>query len=212
MKGLLLKDYYLIKSSVWMMVIIIIPLTLLQLFLFKAVLLSVTPLLFAILFYLLANNTFSIDDSSKWNKISATFPVSPKILVGEKYVLHLLSILFGTVLGILINYIGTIVKPDFQISSYFNHVVILGIIMPLLAGTINLPLCYLFGKNATLSPVFLILSYVPAAVIGFAIRNRITTSEPSSSILIMLAFLGGTILFYLVSCCITYRAFRKRDI
>lgn len=212
MKGLLLKDYYLIKSSVWMMAVIIIPLTLFQLFLFKAVFLSVAPLLFAILFYLLANNTFVIDDSSKWNKLSATFPVGLKTLVGEKYVLHLLSILFGTALGILINFIGTIIQTDYHMGSYFIHVVILGLAMPLLAGAINLPLCYLFGRNAALSPVFLILSYVPAAVIGFLIRNHITAAEPSSTLRSMLIFLGGTILLYFVSCCITYKAFGKRDI
>lgn len=157
MKGLLLKDFYIMRDSSLIMV-----LTMVIVGVVLAVLSSPWLLLTVVTTSLsmAAATTISNDKITQWDKFSATFPVSRKQIISSKYYMYVLLGILGIVLGAIISISVSVLNHSFDVNSLLMYSC-LAIIISLLPGSVNIPLSYLL--DAEKSIVGLILSYMVAA-------------------------------------------------
>ncbi len=157
MKGLLLKDFYIMRDSSLIMV-----LTLVIVGVGLAVLSSPWLLISvaAVSLSTAAVTTISNDKITQWDKFSATLPVSRTQIISSKYHMYVLLGILGIVLGAIISISVSVLNHSFDVNSLLMNSC-LAVIISLLPGSVNIPLSYLL--DAEKSVVGLILSYVVTA-------------------------------------------------
>lgn len=207
MKGLLLKDFYIIRDSAPIMVLTMVIIGV------ALAVLSSPWLLVAVVAASLSTaavTTISNDKITHWDQFSATLPVSRKQIISSKYCMYLLLGLVGMLLGAIISITMSVMNHDFEISALILHVC-LGIILSLLPGSINIPLSYLLDAEKGI--VGLMLSYVltAGALAGVSILlSRLMNMEESMLLLygIVAAF---SIVAYLISWRIVPNIMSRKD-
>lgn len=157
MKGLLLKDYYMMRDSSFIMILIM-------------AILGVVLAVLSSPWYLLviatsslsmaAVTTISNDKITQWDKFSSTLPVSRAQIISSKYYMYVFLAILGIVLGAIVSISVLVLKQSFDADSLIMYSC-LAIIISLLPGSVNIPLSYLL--EAEKSVVALILSYVVTA-------------------------------------------------
>ncbi len=162
MKALLLKDLYNIGHNAKQMIIVMI---------FVAVCIipssgvySYIPVC-SVLFCMMTTTTFSMDERSGWTKYALIMPVSPKTYVLEKYVLHLIFSLTGTLLGTLSAFVFSFFTHTFDANTFLGCS-LAGLLIALYFGSLHIPFLFRFGaEQARL--MMIVMALIPASV-GFA--------------------------------------------
>lgn len=110
MKGILLKDFYIIRRQILFVSLFLIPLVVLTFF-------SPSSVTFLVIFIFLGSMmptaALSYDGRSKWDKLQRMLPVSRKKIVMEKYLLGWICAGIGLALAV----IGTVVVRAFQLKK-----------------------------------------------------------------------------------------------
>lgn len=172
MKGLLLKDYYIIKSSLLILAVVFIIIGASLSYLSTPWVLTV---LATVLLGMIVATTITMDKTSGWIKTVLTTKISRGAYADSKYISYLGLSLIGLVFGILFGYIAsTVVGKNNDGAMVF---VCVSVAMALLAGGIILP--FYFLADETKSMLGSIIAYpVSAGVfIGlfFLLGNHLST-------------------------------------
>lgn len=161
MKGLLLKDFYNLRTTLkTMLMILVIFLAFVIIRHYEFAL----PLIPVLLSSSLLTTVINLDKHSKWNMLMVTAPIERKQLVQEKYALLMLLNICGILIGTAVS-IPFIVSGKIKLVSFID-MTLLGWSISLLQGTIFLTLSYLFDKNLMEKlELMMVVSYV----VSFAI-------------------------------------------
>lgn len=156
MKGLLIKDFYIIKKQCYFTFILAAFFLILYAFMQT----NIFPLMFSILFISATLvNLLYYDDFYKWNTFEITMPVSRKEIVTEKYLILLIilipSILISSSIYFFIN------KDIFSTLNILYALLSIGLILPI----IIFPFYYKFGYGKA-RLMTLIVSGICGAIIG----------------------------------------------
>ena len=157
MKGLIIKDIYVIKDG------LLIPILILALLgTVLSVLSSPWILVVAVTCSLAMQTTMTIptDKLSQWYKFSVTLPVSRIQFVRSKYVMYAMFGILGLLLGGAIAVTVTMITGDFQMEIILTFVCIAVSIL-LLPGSVNIPLAFLLNEEQ--SVVGIVISYIVSA-------------------------------------------------
>lgn len=161
MKGLLMKDFYNLRTTLKTMLMILV------IFLAFVIIRDyefALPLIPVLLSSSLLTTVINLDKHSKWNMLMITAPIQKKELVQEKYALLMLLNICGVLIGTAVS-IPFIVSGKIKLVSFID-MTLLGWSISLLQGTIFLTLSYLFDKNLMEKlELMMVVSYV----ISFAI-------------------------------------------
>lgn len=146
MKGLLLKDLFLLKNS--------IPITLFTTLLIGAALARMnTPWLLipitAAAFSMTAVTTIATDKATQWDKFSATLPVSKAKLVSSKYLLYLIQGLVGTILGIVFSSVAFVLTNGFDGPFAYDYL-LMALTLGLLPGTFSIPMGFILTEEQSI--------------------------------------------------------------
>lgn len=154
MKGLLLKDFYIIREGLLMLI-----LTFIAVGAGLAILISpwVLIIIAATTLSLQAATTIQNDKSTQWNKFSATLPISRTQIVKSKYLLYMILCITGIVLGIVVSLVASVFKHEFDVYNMFSYSC-LAIIVSLLPGSVSIPCAFFFDEEKSI--LGLILSYI----------------------------------------------------
>ena len=210
MKGLFLKDFYMMKKYCRYYLLIMLIFLLVSVFsdnnfffiLYPVILSSMIPV-----------TLISYDEKSKWNFYADTLPVSRKQLVSVKYMMML--ILLGT--GILL--IGVI---QFGRMLYFQNfsvetlVLLTGIL--LIAGTLSssllLPVIFKMGVEKGRLAYYLVLGVICAVFAGMGVLTSKESVQnvflPSVKTVWIIA--GGAVLLFIFSWFLSVRFYQKREL
>ena len=210
MKGLFLKDFYMMKKYCRSYLLIMLIFLLVSVFsdnnfffiLYPVILSSMIPV-----------TLISYDEKSKWNFYADTLPVSRKQLVSVKYMMML--ILLGT--GILL--IGVI---QFGRMLYFQNfsvetlVLLTGIL--LIAGTLSssllLPVIFKMGVEKGRLAYYLVLGVICAVFAGMGVLTSKESVQnvflPSVKTVWIIA--GGAVLLFIFSWFLSVRFYQKREL
>ena len=145
MKGLLLKDWYQVKTNMRMMYLTV--LAVLAIWMFSTSNAYVFPVSYAAIFLgILPVNLLTYDQSVGWVEYGRTLPVSKKTLVAEKYLIGLFCAAAAVVIGglfITVISLRTGTTPDKDALSLLAG----SVCDILLINGISLPLLYRFGAE-----------------------------------------------------------------
>ena len=208
MKGLLLKDFYIIQDSLLMLFIIFVVTGAAMAFLISPwVLMSMTATTLSII----AITTIQNDKSTQWNKFSATLPISRIQIISSKYCLYLLLCAMGVVLGLIVSVSASILKSNFDINSLLLNLY-LAIIVSLIPGSISIPCSFLIEEEKII--VGIVLSYIATAVllIGFTSILRHFINMEDNMNLVYGIITVVSVVVYLLSWLICPKKLCNRDI
>lgn len=164
MKGLLIKDFILLKKAITNTLVIAIILTGYCLFRGLSIGVVIIPTL---LCAAIATSSLKLDWSTRWDKIVLTMPVNRNNLVFSKYVELLILATSGLLIGIVLVVFKSFFNPDISIGTS----IVIGIVcfaMGLISGSIHMLLAYKFGgDNLENSEILLLAAYgIGGAVIA----------------------------------------------
>ncbi len=208
MKGILLKDFYIIQDSLLMLFIIFVVTGAAMAFLISPwVLMSITATTLSII----AITTIQNDKSTQWNKFSATLPISRMQIISSKYCLYLLLCAMGVILGLIVSVSASILKSNFDINSLLLNLY-LAIIASLIPGSISIPCSFLIKEEKII--VGIVLSYIATAVllIGFTSILRYFINIEDNMNLVYGIITIFSVVVYLLSWLISPKELCNRDI
>jgi hypothetical protein len=227
MKGLLQKDYYIVRGGVLMVGVMIGILALVVLAIMFAlattdakVSAAVSSLasnmiwLFPVVLALMLSNalvtTISTDKVTQWDKFSATLPVSRAQIVSSKYFMFALLVLLGIAAGAIISIAASIYWHSYDTKEAFMYAC-LAVVLSLLPGSVNIPFAYLF--DAEKSVIISILSNLltAGAFIG-AIRLLRYTDIGENVLLLYGTIAAFSVAAYVLSWRICRRIVYRKDI
>ena len=201
MKGLLLKDYYLIRSTLLFNLIVFIVIAAGMSFLVSTWVLTV---LSTIMLGTLSVTTINLDKNSGWRKVSCVLPVSRKTIVDSKYALYLLLSGAGLVLGFVLGGAAALLKnePDSASMLIFAGI---SVAMALLSGSISIPCNLLLSEEKSI--IILILAILLSAAV-FIVASLLTGDRLVTCA--VTAVLG--VILYAVSWIFARKFIARRDV
>ena len=195
MKGLLLKDWYQVKTNMWMMYLTVLAVLAIWILStsgdssfavnYSAVFLGIMPA------YLL-----SYDHASGWTEYSFALPLSKELQVAEKYLVGLLCAAAAVVIGglfITVISLRTGTTPDKDALSLLAG----SVCAILLINGIMLPLYYRFGAEKARMLYMLMFAGMGAALGGGTVLMD-AVPEPDAAIAIV-GVLAAVLVLYALS-------------
>lgn len=201
MKGLLLKDYYLIRSILYIILVVFLVVGIGLSFLTSTWVLTVIA---TVMLGMISVTTINMDKSSGWRKISAVLPVSRKTFLDSKYILYLLLSGIGLFLGIILSLIVSTFKGQFDYQSMLLFISI-SIAMALFSGSMTIPFAFLFSEEKSM--LGLIVAYPLSAMVFVGAALLIDNKLIACS---LVAITG--IVLYIISWAISRKHIANRDL
>lgn len=202
MKGLLLKDFYIIRDNLLVITITFIAVSSGMAFLVSPWVLIVIA---STILSNLAASTITSDNTSQWSKFAVTLPVRKQQVISSKYVLYLLLCLCGIVVGIVISSGLAIIRQEFEMESIFLYFCV-GLIVSLVSGSVMIPCNFIFREEK--SVLSMILSYIATSVLLVAyilIANSFIDVKGNILLIFGIGSIIG-ILIYLLSWIVAQRS------
>lgn len=194
MKGLLLKDFYIVKDN-----FLIIMITFIAVGSGMAFLVSpwVLIIIASTILSNLAASTISSDNTSQWSKFAVTLPVRKQQIISSKYIMYLLLCLCGIVVGIIISSGIAFIRQEFELESMFLYSSI-GAIVSLVSGSVMIPCNFIFREEK--SVLSMILSYIATSMLFVAyilITNSFIDVKSNLLLIIGIGSIAGTLIYLL---------------
>lgn len=193
MKGLLLKDWYQVKTNMRMMYLTM--LAVLAILVFSTSNAYVFPVSYAAVFLgILPVNLLTYDQSVGWVEYGRTLPVSKKTLVAEKYLIGLFCAAAAVVIGglfITVISLRTGTTPDKDALSLLAG----SVCAILLINGISLPLLYRFGAEK--ARMIYVLTFAGLGALlggGGAVMDELQQNGPGSGPLPVPLWLAAVLL------------------
>ena len=160
MKGLLIKDILGLRRYFFSFAVICLAFLILSVLMKTAMFVSS---ILAVLFLMMPLTVFSYDESAKWDAYGLTLPVSRKQIVLSRYVLTLLMLAVGALIGAVFTYGITLLPGVEETSQGMLEVIPVICGMGLIILAVVFPLIYKFGAEKgryLMIAVFLLLMIV----------------------------------------------------
>ena len=155
MKGLLLKDFYLVRAT---LAIILVTYAVIGIGMSIMSDPWITVVIGAVMFGIMSASTINMDKQYGWNKFEVTLPVSKARIVDSKYLLYLLFSVLGFVVGVALSLIICAVKPDLMPADEMIRLYLsIAAAMALFAGGVQIPGNFLLSAEKAM--ITLIVAY-----------------------------------------------------
>ena len=208
MKGLLLKDWYMVKKYCRAYLLIAIVFIAISFFSNDNMFFVFYPCL---LCGMIPVNLLAYDERSHWMQYSGTFPYTKTQIVSGKYLIGLLAQLAvlaatGIAHGVKMYAAGNFVLGDFAV------LMLLMLIVSTLSSSICLPFVFKLGVEKGRTAYYVMVGFVcGASVLASSIlRGQLMGEIQPNLILGLLAILGISV--YILSWYLSVMFFKKREI
>ena len=211
MKGLLTKELLVLLRNNRTQLIIILMFIILGVFLKNPVYVMFVPLLLP----MLTKQVLAVDETSKWDRYSACFPVDRKKIVASKYLVILISAVLAIALTALsftlMKYIKTDTEnPVTDLTPYLGIAVAESFILPSLAY----PFDFKFGTAKGRIMYYLVTAVGVAAMSASLMGDAKTSllSKISNSSTLALICVSVSAVAFIISWFISTKAYESREI
>ena len=201
MKGLLLKDYYLIGSVLWILLAAMAVIGIAMAVLTSAWALVVIA---TVMLGMVSVSTINMDKASGWYKVSRVMPVARQAVVDSKYLLYLLLSGVGLLLGKVLGMVASQIQGGQSGEEALLYLTI-SVAMALLAGSVTLPCSFLFSEEKNVLAIF--LAYPAAAGIFAGVVVPLGVTPLSGSLVA-----GISVVLYAASWVLARRKIAFRDV
>ncbi len=197
MRGLLLKDFFLVRSVLGILLLVLLVVGSGMSVLTSTWVLTVVS---TVMFGMIGVTTIGQDKASGWNRVAGVLPVSPRAVVDSKYVLYLLLSGAGFVLGGFIGMLGALVQAQADGAVF----AVISLSIALLSGSVTIPCNFLLGEEKGIVSLIAAYPLSTAIFIGAAAIWR----DPLTS---GLAVLAVGVALYLTSWLAARALLPRRD-
>lgn len=205
MKGLLLKDWYMITRYCRFLYLIDLAFIVGALFLPGYAIFLAYPALFAAV---VPMTLYSYDEREKWHVYSGALPVSRAQLVSAKYIVGLLSEAAVLLLTVLIRVAARPFLPGGAQDELLP--ILMAAPLSLVTPALTLPLMFRLGAEKGRIAYILVIAGVCAAAVS--LLNRDVASLTQSVTLSPAVLCAAALALYAVSWLLSVAMYRKREL
>lgn len=215
-KGLIIKDLLELKSYKKNFLLSIVIYALLIITNSKSEdMSSIGAVMVMFLFSVYSLATFNYDEKTKADRYILTLPLTKKEIILSKYILCILSVILGSIVGLLLGvsipYLTTKVLPDIEETLSF---ILGGFLAMSFMQSIQIPCIYKYGAEKGRTQIYLIMMFI-ALIIGilyYLVPNINLTFLNKYSYIIPIIIIILIILNYLISYKISLNIYSKKDV
>lgn len=201
MIGLLIKDLYVLKKQLKLLLIFLLFYAFLSysgdnssMFIYMAVMFG----------FFLPITSISYDDRCEWNKLALTMPIRSTSIVLSKYLLGILGIGFGILCFLLLT-----VFMNSSLSADTLQTALVSISIGAAVLSIYLPICFKYGVEKSRF-IIIAIFMIPTFLVGFLMNGnyiKVPTKEQITHLINLVPFLavGLLIISILISSSIMKR-------
>ena len=206
MKGLIIKDLFLLRKQGKMLLLLAIFYTVFSIFTKN---ISMLGAIVAVLCTMMTITTLSYDEYCKWDRYALAMPVSGTSIVLSKYILGLLLTLAGFITAAVIIVGIVAITGEMPFGEALFTIFCTSIISLLFLSAI-LPLLFKFGVEKGRILLMLVI-FIPAALIY--LLYKLGFQIPDSETLKLLAWLSpiAVILIGFLSVWLSIRIYKKKE-
>lgn len=211
MKGLLLKDIYMVKScrTVFLIDAVFIAISF---FSKENVMFLMYPTLIS---GMLPITLLSLDERNRWVQYSGTLPCTRFRIVSEKYIIGLLISLATTIFVLICMIVRTNIFHD--LTAFDSVIFSVGIFaVSFIFPALCLPFCFKFGTEKGRIAFFILFALIAAgfaaATNGGDIEKIIIAIEKSNPALVMAISAASIIAIYIASWAISAAIYKNKEI
>lgn len=203
MRGLLLKDFYLMRAGAAAMIVTFIIVGVGITFLIDPWLVS---LISSVIFGMLSASTIGVDKQCGWNKLAATLPVSRATVIDSKFLAYLLCSAVGFGLGVVLCLVIATVRPELLTSPEMIRIQLsLAAAMAVFGGALIIPSGFLLSVEKSL--ISSMVTYPIIAGIFIAVASLTDDRILACNIL-----LAVSVIVFAASWLASRKLIAKRDI
>ncbi|MCI8599388.1 MAG: ABC-2 transporter permease [Lachnospiraceae bacterium] len=212
MKGLLLKDIYNLRKVSRQYLLILLFFTLYCFFLKNP---TFFPMMTILSFSMLILTSLGYDEAVSFDKYALTLPVCREDLVRTKYVMFLLLLGTGSVIGMLGNLTINFLIPDVE-SLAEQLVSILSVVAVfLIVFSTMLPLVFKMGvEKARMLLMVCYIAIFGVIYLGITLMKKLNLEDILTEPMMIGLAIGGivlAVLYVFASYCMSVRIIRKRE-
>jgi len=208
MKGLLLKDWYMMKKYCRAYLLIAVVFIAVSLFSDDNMFFAFYPCL---LCGMIPVNLLAYDERSRWMQYSGTLPYTKKQIVSGKYLIGLLAQITMLIVTGAAQALKMSVGGGFKFGD-FAVLMLLMLIVSTLTSSICLPFVFKLGVEKGRTAYYIMVGFVcGASVLASSImRGQLMTEIQPNLVLALIAIIGISI--YILSWYLSVMFFMKREI
>ena len=206
MKGLLIKDIYNLKKTISMYFVIVALLISYCIFTKKNAFLPIVPVL---IFSTMITGSFTKDNSTKWDRLAVTMPLTRKNIVWSRYILFFIILAVGSIIGV-IAMMFPIMKGSVNIVTEME-LLLFGMIISMFSGGVSMLLLFSIQSIVDKVELVTVISYLLGAGISLGIVHLLNIII-KTKVLGLFAGIVSAFVFLFASCMISVAAFSKRDL
>lgn len=208
MKGLILKDWYMMKKYCRAYLLIAVVFIAVSLFSNDNMFFVFYPCL---LCGMIPVNLLGYDERSRWMQYSGTLPYTKTQIVSGKYLIGLLSQITILVATGVAQAAKMLIAHNFELGD-FAVLMLLMLIVSTLTSSICLPFVFKLGVEKGRTAYYIMIGFVcGASVLASSILRRQLTSEIKPNLILALVAVVG-ICVYILSWYLSIVFFKKREI
>ena len=208
MKGLLLKDWYMMKKYCRAYLFIAVVFIAVSLFSNDNMFFVFYPCL---LCGMIPINLLGYDERSRWMQYSGTLPYTKTQIVSGKYLIGLLSQITILVATGVAQAAKMLIAHNFELGD-FAVLMLLMLIVSTLTSSICLPFVFKLGVEKGRTAYYIMIGFVcGASVLASSILRRQLISEIKPNLILALVAVVG-ICVYILSWYLSIVFFKKREI
>lgn len=167
------------------------------------------------LFSLYAISTFNYDEKTQSDRYVLTFPLTRKDVIKSKYILGILSIIFGSIIGLVLSFglSYIVLKKIPSIGGYFSELTVSFYIISLIQ-CFQIPFIYKYGAEKGRNQIYIITLGLSLLIILFSILfPNVSYDFINKMGLYLYIIVFFLIIFnYYFSFIISYKVYSKKDI
>ena len=198
MKGLILKDFYVMKKHFKIIFLIILVFNALSIVNNNSVFFIFYPALFA---GTMPMSLLSYDEHYHWDKYSATLPYSKSQLVSVKYIISIICEVVVITLSILAAGTNMIINDSFNIETLFNLFILL-ISLALILPALSLPFMFKLGVEKGRIVYYVAIGI--ACAMSFIMSDAAATNQTQTTVIANYSFPLPALIIALVAAATAY--------
>ncbi|MDL2218737.1 ABC-2 transporter permease [Ruminococcaceae bacterium OttesenSCG-928-O06] len=212
MKGLVLKDFYVMqyyKKNVLIMLAMVVVLSIVMPGGY-----TFAPIMLMMYMMMISASLQTFDERAGWDKYAATLPCGPKAIVGARYLFYVLAMVVFMVAGFALGGILALVRgaeagwlPELAAS----FAVVSGLMLLVLA--ISTPIAYKWGaeRARVLMIVVMMVPYLAVILLLPYLEPFFTRIGDANSMLLLGVAAGVFLLLFVLSFFLSARIYAKKE-
>lgn len=205
MKGLLLKDWYMITRYCRFVYLMILAFIVGSLFLPNFMTFLSYPFLFAAITPL---TLYSYDEREKWNVYSGALPVSRAQLVSAKYIIGLLSETAILLLSVVLRLAARPFLPEGAFDDLISVLIVSA--LSLVTPAVTLPLMFRLGAEKGRIAFTIVLAFFAAAFVAFL--NGVSSFQRMMIYIHPAVLCAAALAVYGASWLLSVAIYKKREL